>query len=608
MKRRIISLILCVLMIVPCFLFGVSAEGETTTEEPFQDISAESMLKASSQWNYYSAPKYTIDGKLDNITVAVGGYEFWRPNAPGRDSAVNMRDTWIEYRYKEYKELDTITMYAQKHSTNTKYRLQVLIMGEWYEFEALSNNKAEIYTYTAKVNGKEQTFSGDTIKLVWDTDEIVKAYNLDNPDNPLPEGNLNTKRFRVYFDYSDQWNPPIIYETVIMGRQGQVPEFDVPDDAELSTNAALSGHVYASSSVFSRYPALAVDKTYTTSWKSSKSDDGEWIKAEFDSAYDISNLAIDIGGIVAEDASSFDIEVQIKREDGTWEALTTKTGVQTTTSYENNNKVLLFEGDDDNLLEKIKGVKIIFTNITGSAVITEIEATIANGGKCIFLSGWMTNDRKQSVANGNIAIYGTPYASSTLDYLGISEPSYITDGQILDSSGAWYAGTMGTGEYCGVQLNIQEGEKATVTKIVLNFNDIITYDYTNPITGNRENKVKDDYVLGFDIQAKQNDGTFKTIASGTSYDTTSKSYVVSFDIDNVVTDDIRVVFTSNNAGFAFLKEIEIYASDVEYGGTQNGYNTFPHQRTKPIATKSFANPFVVYRSYFMDLISPISAS
>lgn len=597
MKKRTIALILCLLMLVPCFLFGVSAEG--ATEEPFVDISKESMLKASSQWNYYSAPKYTIDGDLN--AVAAGGWAYWRPNAPGRDPSVNLSDTWIEYRYKEYKEIDTITMYARKYTSNMKFRLQVLIMGEWHEFPALNMNTAPIYKYT--YDGKE--YNGDTIMLVWDTDVIIEQYNAAHPDNPIEPGNLNTKKFRVYFDYADQWNPPIIYETVIMGRTGKVPEFEVPDDAELSTNAALSGHMYASSATLGRYPALGADNSIASSWQSDNKTDGEWVKAEFDKPYDITNLSLNFGGIV--DTYSFTVDVSLLYDDA-WEFYET---VDVTTSSDYEDALIdIFNGNDDNALKNVRGVKVVFSELNGKpAVISEINAKIANGGKCIFLAGWMTNDRKSSVANGNIAIYGKAYASATFDYLGISDVSFINDGQILDPSPCWYAGDMGTGNYCGVTLGLDEGEKATISKIVLNFNDYITWDYYNMITQVRENKVKDDYILGFELQAKQADGTFKTIATGSSYDSISKSYIVSFDFTDLVTDDVRVVFTSTDAGYAYLKEIEIFSSDVEYGDEAiNGYSSFAHDRKKPKASTTFATPHIVFRAAFMDIISPLSSA
>ena len=594
MKKRIISLILCLLMIVPFFSFSTFAAEEEEAE--FEDISAESLLKASSQWNYYSAPKYTIDGKLDS--VAAGGYEYWRPNAPGRDPSVNIKDSWIEYRYKEYKELDTITMYARKYNTNMRYRLKVLIMGEWYEFPALNMNTAPIYKYT--YDGKE--YNGDTIMLIWDTDKLIEQYNKDHPDSPLPEGNITTKKFRVYFDYTDQWAPPIIYETRIVGRKGDTPAFDVPDDAELSTNAVLGGHMYSSSAVLGRYAAMGADNAVATSWLSKGTDDGDWIRAEFDKAYDIDSLSINFGGIT-DITASYTVDVSLLRN-GAW-SFYGSYDVTTDKDYEKA-IVDIFNTKE----EAVEGVKVVFNDVNGKqSALSEITATISDGGKCIFLSGWMTNDRKSSVANGNIAIYGTAYASSSFDYTGISEVSYINDGQIIESSPCWYPIDMGKGQYCGVDLNLGEGKTANVSKIVLHFTDYITWDYYNMVTQVRENEITDDYILGFDLQAKQADGTYKTIAQGSSYDKTTKKYIVSFEFTDLQTDDIRVVFTSNDAGFPYLKELEVFTTDIDYGNIAiNGYSSFAHQRSVPKATTSFGSPLVIYRAAFMNLISPLAAN
>ncbi|MBO5374940.1 MAG: hypothetical protein J6A54_05805 [Clostridia bacterium] len=596
--KKIISIILCILTIASCFVFSTSAE-----ESEYKDVSAESLLKCSTQWNSWSAPKYTIDKSIVNDRVAVRGYKFWRSDY-GRNPAFNQNDVWIEYRYKEYKEIDTIDIYVERKVAN-KYVLEVLVMGEWVKFDAVTDANAPSYVEDGK------TYN-DVAVISFDIDKMFGELKAKYPDDygHLPDGNLTTKKFRFKLVYSDQWNPPIFYETVVMAKKGEVPALDVPDDAELSTNAALSGHMYASTSLKSpaRYPFFAADNTTSNFWQAAEASSNEWIKSEFDKPYDLSKLEIDFGGITTDKDNTFDVEIKLLGADGTWTTHSTKTGVKTTSKFETG-KITVFEAASDaDVLKNIRGVQLVFTNMAAgsSAAVNEITATIANEGKCIFLAGWMTSDRKEAVANGNIAVYGDAYASSTFDYVGISEPQYINDGQILAASYAWYAGYLSSGEHCGVVLNSPAG-KASVTKVVLNFNDIITYEHVNS-DWTRENKILGDYVIGFEIQAKQADGTFKKVAEGSSYDPTSKSYIVAFDFkEPVVTDDIRVVFTSNDSGFAYLKELEVYASDVPYGdATTNGYCTYPTQRKVANATKNFATPFVQYRAAFMNLISPVS--
>lgn len=598
--KKIIAMILCILTLISCFVFNASAE----EEEEYQDISKESLLDCSTQWNYYSAPKYTIDGKIEG---AITGYEFWRSDY-SRNENFNINDVWIEYRYKEYKEIDTITLYVHRYETHRQqYILKVMVMGRWIEFPAVLTKGAPAYTNS---KGKEYP---ESAVLTFDISEMVKKLKQDHPGeyDYLEGENLTTKKFRFYLKYPDQYTPPLFHETIVMGKKGETPALDVPDGAEVATNAALSGKMYASSSASGKYPAMGADNTTANYWQAKNTTDGEWIKAEFDKPYNLSKLQLDLCGITTDKINTFDVEVKLLGADGTWSSYATKTGISTIKGFDDH-KISIFEstGDDD-ILENIRGIQVVFTNVTSGSIPTmnEIIATIADKGECIFLAEWMTDDRKASISNGNIAIYGTAYASNTFEYIGISETSYINDGQIIDSSPCWYAGTMGTGEYCGVKLALPEGEKATVNKVVLHFTDYITWDYYNMITQVRENTVKDDYVLGFEVQARKSDGTYEKIASGSSYDKLSKSYIVSFDFANgVVTDDIRVVFTSNDAGYAYIKEIEIYATDVEYGdSTQNGYSSFVHDRRKPKATTDFALPHVVYRAPFMDIISPLES-
>ncbi len=606
--KKIIAFVLCILMLVSCFVFTTSAE-----EEEYQDISQESLLKCSTQWNYYSGPKYTIDGKIYEA-VRPGGYEFWRSDY-SRNPAYDPNDVWIEYRYREYKEIDTITLYVSRYSKNEqeKYFFKALVMGEWIEFPAFTTDGYPNYVYTDS-KGNETEFP--TVAVVTlDISEMVKKLKTANPGkyDHIDDGNLVTKKFRFYLQYTDQWSPPLFFETVIMGKKGNPPALDVPDDAEVSTNAALSGHAYASSSSSNHYPALAFDNVVSAAtpsfWQSATTTNGEWVKSEFDKPYNISAVNLDFGALAEEnDNLSYTVTVDLLGADNTWSKLATK-DVKTTKDVKAGVVNFFTAADESEYLKDIRGIRVTFDQMNGKqAVISEINATIAGGGKCIFLAGWMTGDRKMSLANGNAAIYGTPYCSSAFDHIGISEVSYINDGQISDGAPCWYAGTMGTGEYCGVTLALPEGQKANVTKVVLNFTDYITWDYYNMITQVRENAIKDDYVLGFDVQAKQADGTYKTVASGTSYDKTSKSYIVAFDFTDLVTDDIRVVFTSNDAGFAYLKEIEIFASDISYtDATHSGYCTFPTLRKPTKASTDFGTPHVVFRAPFMDIISPLAS-
>ena len=60
--KKIISLIICVLMIVPCFAFAAFAEGEGV-DRNIADIGS---TYATSQWNNDSNARWMIDGIKDS--------------------------------------------------------------------------------------------------------------------------------------------------------------------------------------------------------------------------------------------------------------------------------------------------------------------------------------------------------------------------------------------------------------------------------------------------------------------------------------------------------------------------------------------------------------
>ena len=65
--------------------------------------------------------------------------------------------------------------------------------------------------------------------------------------------------------------------------------------------------------------------------------------------------------------------------------------------------------------------------------------------------------------------------------------------------------------------------------------------------------------MGIQIQAKI-DGEYVTLVTTKSYDKDLK-YSPAFQFDPVVTDDIRILYTSGNGTFANLKELEVYSTD-----------------------------------------------
>ena len=593
MMKKILSIILCVLMILPCFLVGISAEEET--EEPqLENLALNASLQASSTWNDSTPAKATINNNTKNNMKESYHDHFWQPNAPPGDPNADPNLHFIRYSFrgpnKGYKLIDDVVLYVRKNSclSNAKYTLKVLLFGEWVTIQSVDDVDIP---YVSK-DEFDYDYGNRYGKLTFTVPETV---TIDDEEYPV-----NTTSIKIEIENvgageggcGHWWDLPGIYQTVIMGETGFVPEFDVPVGAILSTNAALSGLASASSSPINKFPALAIDNKYDTSWASKKTTDGEWIMTEFDKAYNLASLELDFGGMDAEKSYEFDVDFRI---DGTW--VTAGSGSVKTSTTKDDPKSRVEIPLESSTSSNVDAVRITFTKTNGvAASITEIIATIADGDKCIFLNEFMTAERKQSLANGNVAIYGTPYASSVFDHLGISDVSFINDGGISYGSSAWYASGFITNQYCGVTLD----RKFKVNKVVLYFEDIIASDTPTGYFSLPEDNIKGDYVLGFDVQVKNSKGKYETVASGTSFNVKTNEHTVSFEFDEVVTDDVRVLFTQTDAGFAYIKELEIYA-DEKY----DGYSTMPHGRKIPAVTTDFGKLTVTKRANWIDTISPL---
>ena len=575
--KKFLSILLCLLMIVPCFAFVALAEEET--EEEASNVALDAGIKASSYWNASTLPKSATNGATKS-DIGGGHNNYWRPSNP-------TRDTWnggtpgeasfqltFKGKNRGYKLLEGVDIWVRLgaegcKSCNPTYDVQALINGVW-----TSVGKASESSATA-VEGKPE----------------AGIIHIDFPETVTVDGTVcqvNAKALRFMIDNfantgcGAYWHCPIIYEFEVWGKTGFIPEIDLHDGALLSTNAALSGHRNASSSMNNQYPYLGADN-YESFWASKATTDGEWFEVLFDKGYDLEKLELNFGSIIIESGSNETYTYTISTAvlvDGVWKDLGEQ-DVTTSTGKANNVEVAL----GTNNIE-VCGVKVTFVSTGGAqAAINEVIATIADGKKCEFLAEYLTTYRRQSAANGNLAIYGEPYAYSVMDHLGISDISYINDGGIATSDFAWYSKGFEMGQYCGVTLE----EESKVNKVVLYFNDGIIGQYN----------ARDYFVFGFDVQAKI-DGEFVTVAKGTSYNAAKEEYIVSIEFDEVEATDIRIAFTDIDIGFTYIKELEVYGS-TRY----NDFSTYAHGRKNVAKTTSFGDAFVIGRANFSVLANPL---
>lgn len=594
--KKILPLALCLLMVIPTMAICTFAANLSLTGTPGdksimgterQNWAANGQGYHTSAWNYDRHSKYLNNGTYDH------SYQYWQPSDPARPNGNGVDPTkqHVGFSFDDgYYVFDEVVIYANsypKGQNNIKYRVEALILGEWVEVGVGYQD-----------DGVPSDKGGDVTKL---------SIKLTHPNAALGE-DINTNNVRIwcseygsyakrYGDYADNpptwhdwWLTPCMQEVELIGVTGYRPEFDVPMNAYLVTNAALSGMIGADTSMAMRYPGLAGDDDKSTNWKAMRKG-AQNIWAEFDKAYPVSKVGFNVGGCAAVDVGvelTYNLKVLTSGtiKDGTWEYIVQ--GATATTVKENVDDII-YELDGD---KEILGMMIEFTSLKGGqerAVVTELVAEIANGGKCIYLADYITNAKKVSTATGNLACYGAAYASSNFGYAGISKVSNLIDGNISYDDDSWIADSYIIGTYAGVTLK----EAHNVTKVVLYF-------------GDRLGGVDGQYVFKLDIQAKI-DGEFKTVAQATSYDAERQSYTVSIELSEAVnTDDIRVVFMSDAQTFPYLKEIEIFEKGFVYSNFV-GYS-LDSSRTSggPAATSEFGDRTVVKRGKYFDKQSPLS--
>lgn len=576
--KKFLSILLCLLMIVPCFAFSALAEEEE--EEEISNIALTAGIKASSYWNASTLPKSATNGVTEG-DIGGGHNNYWRPSNPARDTWTGGTPGEASFQLtfkgknRGYKLIDSVDIWVKFNAEGCSacdptYDVQALINGVWTTVGKASESDA------TPVQGKPE----------------AGIIHIDFPETVMVddvECQINAKALRFMIDNfantgcGANWHCPIIYEFEVWGKTGFIPEIDLHDGALLSTNAAVSGHRSASSSMNNQYPYLGADNSDASFWASKATTDGEWFQTLFDQPYDLESLELNFGSIIIEAGSNKTFTYTISTAvlvDGVWKDLGEQ-DVTTSTGKANNVTVDL----GTNNIE-VCGVKVTFVSTDGAqAAINEVIATIADKKKCEFLAEYLTTPRKQSAANGNIAIYGEPYAFSVMDHIGLSDVSYINDGGITTTDFAWYAKGFEKGQYCGVTLE----EASKVNKVVLYFNDGIIGQYN----------ARDYFVFGFDVQAKV-DGEFVTVASGTNYNAKKDEYIVSIEFDEVEATDIRIAFTEIDIGFTYIKELEVYGS-TRY----DDFSTYAHGRKNVAKTIDFGAAFVIGQANFSKVANPL---
>ena len=615
--KRILPIALCLLMVVPMLVMNIFAANNPSISGAPGDksiIGTERKNWApngqgyhSSVWNNDRHSKYLNNGTYNH------SYQWWEPTAPERPngSGVDPTKQYFGLSFDDgYYIFDEIIIYAEsftKGQNNIKYTVEALILGEWIEVGVgyqddgvvapqVSDGSVVKISIPIKHPKADQGEDANTNNIRIRTTEY--GYYAKRPAGDCDVAECNALGYHVVEKCSkaptthDWWLTPKVQEVEFMGYTGYKPEFEVPMNAYLVTNAALSGMLGADSSMSMRYPGLAGDDSVKTYWQA-RNRGAQNIWAEFDNEYSIDNVGINISGCSGNDVGltlTYNIKVLTSGtiEDGTWQ--TVVSGATAVTQATADEHII----HDLEAPMKALGMMVEITQVKDAsgkdarAVMTELWAEISEGKKCIFLSDYITAAKKVSTATGNLACYGQAYASSNFSYSSASKIANIIDGNTSYADDAWIAENYLINTYVGVTLK----EAHDVTKAVLYFDDVL-------------GGTNGEHIFKFELQAKVN-GEFVTLKEATSYDAERKSYIVSIQLDEAVnTDDLRIVFKSDAHTFPYLKEFEIFSGDYIYS-SYVGY-TLDTSRTKggPAATTVFANRTVTQRGKYFDKLSPI---
>ena len=509
---------------------GGTSGDETLVEEPYNVARVENALAyASSEKNTLWTPSVALnDGKYNNGTQS--NWQGWECGYPdiiyGADTSAGFSGQYfgIKFTNKEYYEISEMYFNTGLHAAmghqNAKFTVQCLVEGMWVTVKEFYDSDTKPVSYESYEEAMEKDTSFYHIPSEY-------RFTLDTP--------VNTNNVRVTIsEYAKNYPGgdvlifPYVYEMELIGVRGETPELELPEGAYVSTNVGYHSYPSASSSTSYKYPYNAIDGKVTTSWSPKGREAGEYLMLSYVDAKKINKAVVNFGEYLAGvdyTDYKFNIEALVN---GEWIVLASGHSLDTANSTQTTEYTF-------NEVEAT-AVKLVLTEgFTKRPNIYEFETHLSND-RTYYLEDRYDSFQRLSASKGNIAIIGTPYANR--DFAPYSDVNYIVDGQIDEYAYVWFTGVIDMPSYCGVTFH----EMQTIDRVALYFH--------TPAEEGID-------IMGIQIQAKI-DGEYVTLVTTKSYDKDLK-YCPAFKFDPVVTDDIRILYTSGNGTFAHLKELEIYS-------------------------------------------------
>ena len=507
--KKLFSVIISIVFLLSLFA-NLSFANEV--ENQISNIATQGIAYSSSEKNSLWTPAKTI-----NDGVSEGTWEGWECAYPtvqkGQDTSFGFSNEYcgIDFSTKFF-EISEVKISLGIHrllgGQNMKYELKALVEGDWKTVVTFRDSDTTPHD-TEKYPTYEDIIVDET------AGHRTLAHYYIELDRPIASNNfrLCISEFGKNYEGGDVQVFPYIYEIELYGIEVNAPEIILPEGATATTNIAWYSYPQASSSMKNHYPFLAIDEDESTYWSPLENDNNPSYTLVFDKEYAINKISLKANKI---NKSNLSIKIMV---DGAWIEID---------AQPNDNLEYLFTP------VKVTEVKLELLNGESIQLIA-LEAHLADL-RTYYFDNRFESAQMSSASNGNIAIIGKPYASSS--FTPYSDVNYINDG--LKNDRQWFTGTVDVPEHCGLTFDFpQKISKAQIT-------------------------VKSMYVYGieamsFEIQALIN-GNYVKVAEGKSYNEKT-GYTTTYTFDEVETTDIRIVITKMGGAIPNITELELFNKD-----------------------------------------------
>ena len=518
--KRILSVLLLVLFILP--IFSAYAFAEETSEE-IANISPLGTAYCTSEKNSLWTPAKSISDGLYG-TEDWHGWECKYPDvAVGQDTSAGFSGEFCGIKFDEnYYRVEEIKMNIGLHTKaggqNAKYTIQALVDGKWQDVAILmdddatptSDKYADYNAVMADPNAETRVNANLSVKL----------------DTPVVTNNVRVvvSEYAKNYEGGDVLIFPFIYELEIYGVSAPAPDIILPEGAFISTNVAWYSYPSAKNSANGTYPFLAIDGNDETYWETLNFEGGEYFTLILDKEYEIGGISV----LFERTNDKYQNTVLEYYYDGVWEKVP---DAFPHISIEAETYAVRYEFP----ATLASGIRLKMRTDMDCVRINDFQVHLADSKTYVF-DNRFTSEQLISASNGNLAIIGKPYSSTS--FTPYSDESFIIDG-MKGNSNLWFTGNLNVPEYCGVKFDYpQKISKAIVSVRVPN------------VVG-RE-------IMKFEIQALVND-TFVTVANGRSY--ANGVYETEYTFEQVETTDVRIVIKEANGAIPNLMELELFSND-----------------------------------------------